>query len=440
MENTPLNRQNHTWHADTLLLHAGYDAHQHQRSAAVPIYQTTSYIFDNAQYGADLFDLAIEGHIYSRVSNPTVDVLEQRINALEGGIGALAVASGMAAIDYAVSTLASVGDHVIATSELYGGTHNFFRHILPTRGIQSTLINKDDFTALRAAITPKTKAIFIESIGNPSGGIADIQQIASIAHEAGVALIVDNTVATPLHIRPFDHGADIIVHSATKYIGGHGNTLAGLVVDSGRFDWVKHKARYPQFTDPDPSYHGISFSEHFKEAAYIARVRTVPLRNTGAALPAQSAFLLLQGLETLSVRLERMTQNTQRVIEFLSTHPEVHNIRHVSRQDHPDYALAKTYIRHGTPGILSFELKKGRAATRAFYDALGLFLRLVNIGDGKSLAAIPAETTHHQLDEAALAKVGITPALVRLSIGLEHSDDLIHDLSQALAHVSQVIK
>ena len=351
-------------------------------------------------------------------------------------MGALAVASGMAAIDYAISTLAQSGDHVIATSELYGGTHNLFTHIFPSRGITTTLIQKNDFQALENAITPQTKAIFIESIGNPSGGVADISRIAAIAHRAGVVLIVDNTVATPLLIRPFDHGADIIVHSATKYIGGHGSVLGGIIVDAGRFDWVQHNTRYPQFTTPDESYHGIIFTEHFKDQAYIARARTVPLRNTGAALSAHSAFLLLQGLETLGVRIERISNNTARIIDFLAQHPLVESIRHVSVTDHADYELAQHYIQRGTPGILSFELRGGRRAARTFYDALKLFLRLVNIGDSKSLAAIPAETTHHQLNNDALLQVGITQGLVRLSIGIEHGDDLIADLAQALAHVT----
>ena len=418
---------------DTLVLHGGYFPEQHERSAAVPIYQTSSFVFDNAQYGADLFDLAIEGNIYSRVSNPTLNVLEQRIAALEGGVGALAVASGMAAIDYAISTIASAGDHIIATSELYGGTHNFFTHILPSRGIHSTLVNKNDVTALKQAINKHTKAIFIESIGNPSGGMADITAISEIAHQAGIVVIVDNTVASPLLIRPIKHGADIVVHSATKYIGGHGTVLGGLIIDSGRFDWVKHQDRYPQFTTPDPSYHGIIFSEHFGSQAYIARARTVPLRNTGAALSANSAFLLLQGLETLAIRIERISNNTTRIVKYLTEHPLVEKVHHVSMNNHPDHELSKKYInQNGTPGIVSFELKGGRTAARLFYDALKLFLRLVNIGDSKSLAAIPAETTHHQLDDVALAKVGITPGLVRLSIGIEHINDLLDDLDQAL--------
>ncbi|GBU09170.1 cystathionine gamma-synthase [Gammaproteobacteria bacterium] len=422
---------------DTLVLHGGYKPEQHGRCAAVPIYQTTSFVFDNAQYGADLFDLAIAGNIYSRLSNPTLDVLEQRIAALEGGVGALAVASGMAAIDYAIATISSAGDHIIATSELYGGTHNFFSHILPSRGISSTLVNKNDFTALKAAIKDNTRAIFIESIGNPSGGMVDIKKIAEIAHEAGIVVIVDNTVASPILIRPIEHGADIVVHSATKYIGGHGTVLGGLIIDAGRFDWGLHQARYPQFTLPDPSYHGIIFSDHFGNQAYIARARTVPLRNTGAALSANSAFLLLQGLETLAIRMERISNNTTRIVDYLAVHPLVEKVHHVSIKTHPDHELSKQYIsENSTPGIISFELKGGRDTARIFYDALKLFLRLVNIGDSKSLAAIPAETTHHQLDDAALAKVGITPGLVRLSIGIEHVNDLLDDLDQALEEAS----
>lgn len=427
--------QSESWKLSTRALHSGYNAKDHIRSAAVPIYQTSSFTFDNAQYGADLFNLVIDGHIYSRTSNPTLDVLEKRIAALEGGVGALAVSSGNAATDTAISTLASVGDNIIATTELYGGTHNILSHILPSRGIKTTFINKDDFDGLERAIDDKTKAIFVESIGNPSGGLVDIKRFAEIAHRAGIVLIVDNTVATPILLRPFEYGADIIVHSATKYIGGHGNAIGGLVVDSGKFDWIKHKVRYPQFSQPDPSYHDTVFTDRFKEQAFIARARTVPLRNSGAVLSAHSASLFLQGLETLALRIAQISKNTNGIVNYLSQHELVANVRHISVLTHPDYALAKRYLgERGVPGIVSFELKGGKEASQKFYDSLNLFLRLVNIGDNKSLAAIPAQTTHRQMSEQALAQVGITPGLIRLSIGIEDLDDLIQDLKQALNH------
>jgi len=425
------------WQPDTQALHAGYAGTDHRRSAAVPIYQTSSFVFDSAQHAAELFDLVQEGDVYSRTGNPTLAVLEQRIAALEGGSGALALASGMAAIDVALATLASAGDHVVIASQLYGGTHNFITQVLHTRGITSSIVAKDDFAALARAITPGTKAVFVESVGNPSGALADLQRLAAVAHEAGVALVVDNTVASPLQLRPFDWGADIVVHSATKVIGGHGSALGGLIVDSGRFDWAAHAARYPQFSTPEPAFHGVIYTEQFPGLAYIARARTVLLRNCGAALAPHSAFLLLQGLETLAVRQERIAANTRRVIAQLQQHPLVERIHHVSLASHPDHALARRYLRGGgLPGVVGFELRGGRAAARSFYDALRLFLRLVNIGDSKSLAAIPAETTHHLLSDAQLAQAGIAPGLVRLSIGIEHPDDLLADLQQALAQAS----
>lgn len=421
------------WQQDTQALHAGYRGREQQRSAAVPIYQSTSFVFDSAQHGANLFGLVEEGDVYSRTANPTLAVLEQRIAALEGGVAALALASGMAAIDVALATLASAGDHVVVASQLYGGTHNFIAHVLASRGVQSTAVAKDDFQALRRAIGPRTKAVFVESVGNPSGGIADLRQLADISHAAGVALVVDNTVASPLLLRPFDWGADIVVHSATKAIGGHGNVLGGLIVDSGRFDWVAHAGRYPQFSAPEPAYQGFVFTEKFPDRAFIARARAVLLRNCGAALAPHSAFLLLQGLETLGLRQERASRNTLAVIDFLQRHPLVERIHHASQSGHADHALALRQLRGGhVPALLGFELRGGRPAARAFYDALRLFLRLVNIGDSKSLAAIPAETTHSLLSDEELARVGIAPGLVRLSIGIEHPQDLLADLAQAL--------
>jgi O-acetylhomoserine (thiol)-lyase len=398
----------------------------------VPIYQSTSFVFDSAQHGANLFGLVEEGDVYSRTANPTLAVLEQRIATLEGGVAALALASGMAAIDVALATLARAGDHVVVASQLYGGTHNFIAHVLASRGVQSTAVAKDDFEALRRAIGPRTKAVFVESVGNPSGGIADLRRLADISHAAGVALVVDNTVASPLLLRPFDWGADIIVHSATKAIGGHGNVLGGLIVDSGRFDWVAHAGRYPQFSAPEPAYQGFVFTEKFPDRAFIARA--------GAALAPHSAFLLLQGLETLGLRQERASRNTLAVIDFLQHHPLVERIHHASQPGHPDHVLARWQLRsEHVPALLGFELRGGRPAARAFYDALRLFLRLVNIGDSKSLAAIPAETTHSLLSDEELARVGIAPGLVRLSIGIEHPQDLLADLAQALERAATAV-
>ena len=421
-------------------MHAGYNGLQHQRSAAVPIYQTTSYLFEDAQQGAELFDLVQEGHVYSRTGNPTQAVLEQRIAQLEGGTAAVAVASGMAAIDMALATVAQAGDHVVVASALYGGSHNLITQVLQGRGVRSTLIARgtaDVPAAVQEAITERTKAVFLESIGNPSGDIADLQAIADVAHAQGVAVVVDNTCATPLLLRPFEHGADVVVHSATKYIGGHGTVMGGLIVDSGRFDWQAHAVRYPQLTRPDPAFHRIVFTERYPQAPFVARTRTVLLRNGGATLPALSSFLLLQGLETMALRMERISRNTQAVLAFLQAQPQVARIRHVAHPSHPDYAVAQRYLRKGlVPGLLSFELHGGRTAAQQFYDALTLFQRLVNIGDSKSLAAIPAETTHHLLSDEDLARAGIAPGLVRLSIGIEHPEDLRNDLRQALQHIT----
>lgn len=427
------------WRPETQALHTGYSSSAHQRSAAVPIYQSASYVFDNAQHGADLFDFEQLGYIYARTGNPTVGVLEQRVAALEGGALALAVASGMAAIDVALGTLAAAGDEVVVASQLYGGTHILITEVLQSRGVSSRIVAKDDFEGLATAINERTKAVFVESVGNPSGAIVDLQRIADIAHAAGVALVVDNTVASPLQIRPFDWGADIVVHSATKVIGGHGNAIGGLIVDGGRFDWAAHSERYPQFSTPEPAFRQTVYTERFPGLEFIMRARTALFRNTGAALAAHSAFLLLQGLETLAVRQDRITANTRRVIEFLQRQPQVERVHHVSLPDHPDHALAQRYLRGGgIPGIVSFELRGGRKAAHQFYDALRLFLRLLNIGDSKSLASIPAETTHSTLSDAELERAGIAPGLVRLSIGIEHPDDLIDDLRQALAQVEHV--
>lgn len=420
---------------ETLALHAGYSPDPTTKAVAVPIYQTTSYAFDDAQHGADLFDLKVAGNIYTRIMNPTTDVLEQRVAAMEGGIAGLAVASGMAAITYTIQTLAETGDNIVSTSELYGGTYNLFAHTLPRQGIQVRFIKKDDFAAIEAQIDERTKMLYCESVGNPSGGISDIEKLAEIAHRHGIPLVVDNTVPSPALWRPIEQGADIIVTAATKYIGGHGNSIGGVIVDSGKFPWAEHKDRFPLLNTPDVSYHGVVYTDAFGPAAFIGRCRVVPLRNMGAALSPMNAFLLIQGLETLSLRMERICENTEKVAAFLDAHDAVAWVNYAGLPSHKDYALAQKYMGGKASGILSFGLKAGREATRRFYDALEIFLRLVNIGDCKSLASIPAETTHRQLNDEELKSAGVSPEMVRLSIGIEHIDDLLADLEQALSKV-----
>lgn len=417
---------------ETLALHHAY-APDNQKSVAVPIHQTTSFAFDSAQHAADLFDLKEEGNIYSRIMNPTCAVLEQRIAALEGGIAGLAVASGMAAITYTIQTLAEAGDNIVSISELYGGTYNLFAHTLPRQGIEVRFVDKDDLAGIARRIDGHTKALFCESIGNPSGSVVDMAALAELAHEHGIPLVVDNTVATPFLWRPIEHGADIVIHSATKYIGGHGTTVGGVIVDSGKFPWAEHAERFPLLNEPDVSYHGISYTRDVGEAAFIARARVVPLRNMGAALSAQAAWNLLQGLETLALRIERVCANAQRVAEYLEGHEAVTWVQFAGLPSHKDHALAERYMRGCASGILSFGIRGGREAGVRFYDALGLILRLVNIGDAKSCASIPAATTHRQLNDEELASAGVSADMVRLSIGIEHVDDLIADLDQALA-------
>ncbi len=416
---------------ETIALHAGYEPDD-QHAVAVPIHQTTSYSFDNAQHAADLFDLKVQGNIYSRMMNPTCGVLEARMAALDGGIGALATATGMAAITYAIQTIAQAGDNIISISELYGGTYNLFAHTLPRQDIEVRMQDKDDFAGIEAAIDKRTRAIYCESIGNPSGSVADIERLADIAHRNGLPLMVDNTVGTPFLLKPIDYGADIVIHSATKYIGGHGTTLGGVIVDSGNFDWAAHPERFSLLIEPDPSYHGVSYTNDVGQAAFITRARVVPMRNTGAALSAQSAWNLLQGLETLSLRMDRVCENTQEIAEFLEGHPQVSWVQYAGLPEHKDHRLAQKYMDGRASGILSFGLKGGREAGVKFYDALNLILRLVNIGDAKSCAAIPASTTHRQLNDEELRAAGVPPDMVRLSIGIEHVEDLIEDLDQAL--------
>ncbi|MDF9756347.1 O-acetylhomoserine (thiol)-lyase [Pseudomonas sp. TE6288] len=417
---------------ETLAIHAGFSPDPTTKAVAVPIYQTTSFAFDDTQHGADLFDLKVAGNIYSRIMNPTNDVLEQRMAALEGGVGALAVASGMAAITYAIQTVAEAGDNIVSVAKLYGGTYNLLAHTLPRQGITTRFAAHDDIAALEALIDERTKAVFCESIGNPAGNIVDIAALAEAAHRHGVPLIVDNTVATPILCRPFEHGADIVVHSLTKYIGGHGTSIGGIVIDSGKFPWADHTQRFALLNTPDPSYHGVTYTEAFGPAAFIGRCRVVPLRNTGAALSPFNAFLILQGLETLALRMERHTENAFKVARYLQEHDQVAWVKYAGLPDHPEHQLAQRYTGGKPASILSFGIKGGQAAGARFIDALQLVVRLVNIGDAKSLACHPASTTHRQLNDDELEKAGVPRDMVRLSIGIEHSDDIIADLAQAL--------
>jgi O-acetylhomoserine (thiol)-lyase len=418
---------------ETLAIHAGYCPDPTTKAVAVPIYQTTSYAFDDTQHGADLFDLKVAGNIYTRIMNPTTAVLEQRLAALEGGVGALGVASGMAAITYAIQTIAEAGDNIVSVGTLYGGTYNLFAHTLPQYGIEVRFADYRDPASFKPLIDGRTKAVFCESIGNPLGNVVDLAALADIAHAAGVPLIVDNTVPTPYLCRPFEHGADIVVHALTKYLGGHGNSIGGAIVDSGRFPWAKHKARFKRLNEPDVSYHGVVYTEALGPAAYIGRARVVPLRNMGAAISPFNSFLILQGIETLPVRMDRICENTLAVAQFLKTHPKVKWVRYAGLEDHPEFALTRKYMDGRASGILSFGVEGGLAGGGRFQDALKLITRLVNIGDAKSLACHPASTTHRQLSPAELAKAGVTEDMVRLSIGLEHIDDIKADLDQALA-------
>ncbi|HBZ47934.1 MAG TPA: bifunctional O-acetylhomoserine aminocarboxypropyltransferase/cysteine synthase [Stenotrophomonas sp.] len=421
------------WKAETIAVHGGYRPDPTTRAVAVPIYQTVAYAFDDTQHAADLFDLKVPGNIYTRIMNPTTDVLEQRLAALEGGIGALALASGQAAITYAIQTIAEAGDNIVASSALYGGTYNLFAHTLPQFGIQTRFADYRDPDAFAGLIDDRTKAVFVESIGNPRGNITDIQAVADIAHAHGVPLIVDNTVATPYLQRSFDFGADIVVHSLTKYLGGHGTSVGGAIVDSGRFPWAEHKQRFRRLNEPDVSYHGVVYTEALGPAAYIGRARVVPLRNTGAALSPFNAFLILQGIETLALRLDRINANALAIAGFLRDHAKVAWVNYAALPDHPEHALVQRYLRGHGSGVLTFGLPGGRAAGARFLDALQLFTRLVNLGDAKSLATHPASTTHRQLDATELERAGVSEDTVRLSIGIEHVDDLLADLEQALA-------
>ncbi len=423
---------------ETLAVHAGYSPDPTTKAAAVPIYQTVAYAFDNAQHGADLFDLKVPGNIYTRIMNPTQDVLEKRVAALEGGVAALAVASGMAAITYAIQTIAEAGDNFISASQLYGGTYNLFAHTLPQIGIEVRFADARQPDTFAALIDGRTKAIFCESIGNPLGNVTDFARLAEIAHAHGIPLIVDNTVPSPYLCRPIEHGADIVVHSLTKYLGGHGTSVGGAIVDSGKFPWAEHKERFKRLNEPDVSYHGVVYTEAFGPAAFIGRARVVPLRNMGAAIAPMNAFLILQGIETLALRMDRICSNAQALAQHLARHPQVAWVNYAGLEDHPDHALVRQYMGGRASGILSFGLKTAsrddpRAAGARVLDALQLFTRLVNIGDAKSLATHPASTTHRQLNPEELAKAGVSEDMLRLSIGIEHIDDLLADLDRALA-------
>ena len=418
---------------ESLALHHGYESEATTRSAAVPIYQTTSYTFRDTQHGADLFDLKEQGNIYTRIMNPTSDVLEQRVCALEGGVGALALSSGMAAITYAIQAICSVGSNIVSTSQLYGGTYNLFAHTFPNQGIEVRFASFDDLEKMDSLVDENTKAIFCESIGNPAGNVVDLAAISKIAKKHGIPLIVDNTVATPVLCKPFEFGADIVVHSLTKYIGGHGTSVGGIIVDSGKFDWVANAKRFPMLNEPDPSYHGVIYTEALGEAAYIGRCRVIPLRNTGAAISPFNAFQILQGLETLCLRMERHCENALALAQKLADHEKVVKVNYAALPFSPYYETAAEICKGKASGILSFELSGGREAGGKFIDALKMILRLVNIGDAKSLACHPASTTHRQLNEEELASAGVSEGLVRISVGIEHIDDIWSDVEQALA-------
>lgn len=422
-------------HFETLQLHVGQETPDPTTDArAVPIYQTTSYVFRDSAHAAARFSLEESGNIYGRLTNPTQNVLEQRVAALEGGVAALAVASGAAAISYAFENITQQGDHIVSACTIYGGTYNLLAHTFPTRGVHTTFVNPEDPENFERAIQPNTKALFIESLGNPNSTLVDIERIAEIAHRHQIPLLIDNTFATPYLLRPIEHGADIVIHSATKFIGGHGTSLGGIIVDSGKFDW-KASGKFPQLTAPDPCYHGLCFTEVAGAAAYVTRIRAILLRDTGAALSPFNAFLLLQGLETLSLRVERHVENALKVVDFLQHHPKVTKVNHPSLPSHTPPALYQKYFPKGAGSIFTFEIKGGRAEAHRFIDHLKIFSLLANVADVKSLVIHPASTTHSQLNDEELAAQGITQATIRLSIGTEHIDDLIADLTQAFAQI-----
>lgn len=416
---------------ETLAVHGGYEPEATTKAVAVPIYQTTSYAFDDTQHGADLFDLKVEGNIYTRIMNPTTAVLEKRIAEMEGGVGALGLSSGMAAITDAIFTIAGSGDNIISTHTLYGGTYNLFAYALPRLGIEVRFVDPDDLEAMEASIDDHTRLVFCETIGNPLGNVADLTALADLSHAHGLPLVVDNTVPTPVLCRPFEFGADIVIHSLTKYMGGHGTSIGGIVVDSGKFPWIDHADRFPMMSEPDASYHGVVYTD-LGAAAYITRVRLIPLRNMGAALSPFNSFLVLQGIESLPLRMERHCENAEKVAEFLQGHDQVSWVQFAGLENHPHHDRVQRYMGGRASSILSFGIKGGAEAGGRFIDALNLIVRLVNIGDAKSLACHPATTTHRQLDEASMKAAGVSPDMVRLSIGIEHIDDILEDIDQAL--------
>ena len=420
---------------ETIAVHGGYAPEPTTRAVAVPVYQTTSYAFDSTQHGADLFDLKVAGNIYTRIMNPTTDVLEKRVAAMEGGVGALAFASGMAAISASIMTIAEAGDNIVTSSALYGGTYNLFAHTFPQYGIEVRFADYREPQSWERLIDARTKAVFCESVGNPLGNVVDFGALAQLAHARGVPVIVDNTVPTPYLCRPFEHGADIVVHSLTKYLGGHGNSIGGILVDSGQFPWAGHRQKFRRLNEPDVSYHGVVYTEALGAAAYIGRARVVPLRNMGAAISPFNSFLVLQGIETLAVRMDRICANAVAVAQHLKAQAKVTWVRYAGLPEHPDRPLVDKYLSGHASGILSFGIRGGRAAGARFIDALKLFTRLVNIGDAKSLACHPATTTHRQLSPNELESAGVSEDMVRLSVGIEHIDDLRADLEQALAAV-----
>jgi O-acetylhomoserine (thiol)-lyase len=417
---------------ETLAIHSGYEVESTTKSVAVPIYQTVAYEFDSADHGAALFNLEVEGYRYTRISNPTTAVLERRVAALEGGLEALCVSSGQAAVSYAVLNVTDLGSNIVSVAQLYGTTHTLFAYLLPRQGVTVRFAESDRPGDIERLIDDKTRAIYCESVGNPAGNICDIEALANVAHRHGVPLIVDNTVATPMLLRPIEYGADVVVHSLTKFMGGHGTTLGGAIVDSGNFPWKEHGERFPMFCQPDPSYHGLVYTEHFKEAAYIARCRSVYQRTTGAVLSPLSAFLLLQGIETVALRVERHVRNGRAVAEFLRADPRVEWVNYAGFEDNPYHPLATKYFGDSVCSLMTFGVKGGFDAAKDFYDALGLFKRLVNLGDAKSLACHPASTTHRQMSPEEQQKAGVRPEAIRLSVGIEHIDDIIADLDQAL--------
>jgi O-acetylhomoserine (thiol)-lyase len=419
--------------SETIAVHSGFDSDPATGAVAVPIHQTAAYAFDSADHAAALFNLETEGYRYSRISNPTNRVLEERVAALEGGVDALAVSSGQAALHYAMVNVADQGGNIVSVPQLYGTTHSLFSHILPRQGITVRFAESDHPDAIARLIDDETRAVFCESVGNPAGNICDLEAIARVAHDRGVPLIVDNTVATPILLKPIDYGADVVVHSLTKFMGGHGTTLGGMIVDAGSFPWAQHAARFPQFNEPDASYHGLVYADHFGRSAYLARCRSVYLRSMGSVLAPMSAFMLLQGIETVALRVERHVENGRKVAQFLRDDPRVEWVNYAGFEDSPYYAMARKYLGGNGTSLLTFGVAGGMDAGKAFYDALNLVKRVVNIGDAKSLACHPASTTHRQMSPEDQLKAGVRPEMIRMSVGIEHIDDIVEDLDQALS-------